>query len=63
MDLDNQIGNFVCGKEFDALIIDPEVQNSPMCLFEEDSVTDIVEKFLYLGKYDVKGKQNIIKRV
>lgn len=49
MALDDQIGNFVCGKEFDALVIDPEVPNSPMCLFEGDSITDIVEKFLYLG--------------
>ena len=48
--LDDQIGNFVCGKEFDALIIDPEVPNSPMSMFEEDSVTDVVEKFLYTGK-------------
>ena len=50
MALDDKIGNFVCGKEFDALLIDTDVPNSPMCLFEEDTMTDIVEKFLYLGK-------------
>ena len=43
------IGNFACGKEFDALVVDPEIQNSPMDVFEEDSALDVVEKFLYTG--------------
>ena len=51
MALDKKIGNFECGKEFDALIVDPDVQGSPMNNFEEDTVLDVVEKFLYTGKY------------
>ena len=49
MALDKQIGNFVCGKEFDALIVDPDVKCSPMNIFDEDTVSDVVEKFLYTG--------------
>ena len=53
MALDKKIGNFECGKEFDALIVDPDVQGSPMNSFEEDTALDVVEKFLYTGRYSV----------
>ena len=59
MALDKKIGNFKCGKEFDALIVDPDVQGSPMNSFEEDTALDVVEKFLYTGRYSVI-KQDVL---
>ena len=50
MGLENVIGNFEVGKEFDALRINPSVANSPFDLFQRDTVLDTVQKFLYLGK-------------
>ena len=53
MALDKKIGNFECGKEFDALIVDPDVQGSPMNIFKQDTALEVVEKFLYTGRYSV----------
>eukprot|EP00455_Lapot_gusevi_P008336 TRINITY_DN1361_c0_g1_i6.p1 TRINITY_DN1361_c0_g1~~TRINITY_DN1361_c0_g1_i6.p1 ORF type:complete len:353 (-),score=104.65 TRINITY_DN1361_c0_g1_i6:203-1261(-) len=47
--MENQIGNFLVGKDFDALIINPCSATSPFDIFEADSRTDIFEKFLYMG--------------
>uniref|UniRef100_H3ATH0 Guanine deaminase n=1 Tax=Latimeria chalumnae TaxID=7897 RepID=H3ATH0_LATCH len=51
--LDNIIGNFEVGKEFDAVLIKPNVPASPFDVFAEDSceniAKDIIQKFIYLG--------------
>ena len=48
--LGDKIGNFVVGKQFDALRINPCVDNSPFDIFEKDTVNDVIQKFFYLGK-------------
>ncbi|KAL3846814.1 hypothetical protein ACJMK2_017768 [Sinanodonta woodiana] len=47
--LEDKIGNFVVGKEFDALLIDVEAVGSPLDVFKEDTLEDVVEKFMYRG--------------
>ncbi|XP_066021752.1 guanine deaminase-like isoform X2 [Pocillopora verrucosa] len=47
--LDDKIGNFKVGKDFDALLIDVEVPDSPFDCFDADDSKDAVQKFLYLG--------------
>lgn len=47
--LDNQIGNFKPGKEFDALIIETAGDHSPFDVFPKDTVEDLVQKFIFLG--------------
>lgn len=47
--LQDTIGNFIAGKEFDAQIIDPYVTNSPFDVFEADTIKDIFQKFIFLG--------------
>ncbi|XP_067424564.1 guanine deaminase isoform X2 [Emydura macquarii macquarii] len=47
--LDDVIGNFEVGKEFDALLINPKASDSPFDLFAADTFEDIIQKFLYLG--------------
>ena len=65
MALDDKIGNFVVGKEFDALVIDLEARNvgqKPLLLdekqetacanldiFDHDDHLAVFEKFIYLG--------------
>ncbi|CAG8534352.1 28457_t:CDS:2, partial [Racocetra persica] len=50
VNLENVIGNFIIGKEFDALLIDPEAEGSPMQIFDEiDTIDRIFEKFIFLG--------------
>ncbi|CAG8734313.1 18443_t:CDS:1, partial [Racocetra fulgida] len=50
VNLENVIGNFIVGKEFDALLIDPEAEGSPMQIFDEiDTIDRIFEKFIFLG--------------
>ncbi|XP_059175126.1 guanine deaminase-like [Physella acuta] len=49
MGLDDKLGNFEVGKEFDALVIDPEVHNSPFDIFNTDSLEDIIQKFIFIG--------------
>ncbi|CAG8567485.1 11014_t:CDS:2 [Acaulospora colombiana] len=58
LNLENVIGNFEVGKEFDALLIDPESHQSPINLFEgiDDDVERVFEKFLFLG-----DERNILK--
>ncbi|KAK9717628.1 hypothetical protein K7432_006064 [Basidiobolus ranarum] len=45
----NTLGNFVVGKQFDALIVDPLACNSPIDLFQHDDVKTIFEKFINNG--------------
>lgn len=48
--LDDIIGNFEVGKEFDALLIEPGVTRSKFVVVSNfDTVQDIVEKFIFLG--------------
>ncbi|KAK7484269.1 hypothetical protein BaRGS_00024518 [Batillaria attramentaria] len=42
-------GNFEPGREFDALVIDPEVKDTPLDLFTCDTADTVVHKFLYTG--------------
>nr|CAG8441123.1 15650_t:CDS:2 [Entrophospora candida] len=51
VNLQNVIGNFIIGKEFDALWVDPEAKNSPLDIFDDidDALERIFEKFLFLG--------------
>ncbi|XP_058682299.1 guanine deaminase [Poecile atricapillus] len=47
--LDDVIGNFEVGKEFDALLINTKASDSPFDLFSADDFEDTLQKFLYLG--------------
>ncbi|KNC82283.1 guanine deaminase [Sphaeroforma arctica JP610] len=47
--MDDTLGTFEVGKQFDALRVNPDVEGSPFDLYEGDTVSDIVQKFLYLG--------------
>ncbi|KAK3791879.1 hypothetical protein RRG08_026782 [Elysia crispata] len=56
MGISDQIGNFEVGKQLDALVIDPEVDQSPFDVFSTDSREDIIQKFLFVG-----DDRNIVK--
>lgn len=47
--LDDKIGNFQVGKDFDALVIDAEARDSHFDCFEADNIEDVIQKFLMLG--------------
>ena len=49
--LSDKIGNFVVGKDFDALRVNGCVPFSPYDVFWHDSVEDIILKFLHIGEY------------
>ncbi len=49
--LEKTIGNFVVGKSFDALVIDPYANDSPLDIFNHDSFMDTFQKFIFLGIY------------
>ncbi|XP_069103656.1 guanine deaminase-like [Argopecten irradians] len=49
LDMDDIIGNFEVGKEFDALIIDPKAPTSVIDVFENDTIEDVIQKFVFLG--------------
>lgn len=57
LSLGSRIGNFVVGKEFDALLIDINPPTNTFDTFQWDSFDDILSKFLYLG-----DDRNILKR-
>ena len=42
-------GNFLPGKEFDALLIETKAPGSPFDVFDDDTVEDMFQKFIYLG--------------
>src|SRR6185369_16934941 len=50
VNLQNVIGNFVVGKEFDALWVDLEAKNAPIGIFDDidDDLERIFEKFIFL---------------
>jgi len=48
LSIDNKIGNFMVGKEFDALVIDLFAKDSPLDVFDED-FENLFEKFIFLG--------------
>lgn len=49
LNLDDKIGNFVAGKEFDALIVDMNVSNSSADYLHKCSAIELLQKFVYLG--------------
>lgn len=63
MELDDMIGNFEVGKEFDAILVNTQVENTPIDIFDHDSVETQFEKYLFVGddrnneKIYVQGKE------
>lgn len=63
MELDDKIGNFEVGKEFDAILVNTQVENTPIDVFDHDSVETQFEKYLFVGddrnneKIYVQGKE------
>ncbi|RIA99300.1 hypothetical protein C1645_747370 [Glomus cerebriforme] len=64
VNLDKIIGNFLIGKEFDALLVDADAYQSPLDVFDDlDDIERIFEKFIFLGdernlkSVYVKGKK------
>ena len=47
--MENQIGNFEPGKEFDALVIDLASTNSPIDNFREYSLDEQLQRLIYSG--------------
>jgi len=47
--IENQVGNFLAGKEFDAIRIDPNVVGGPFDLYGYESKKELIEKFVFLG--------------
>lgn len=60
LQMDNIIGNFTIGKEFDALVINLNCQNSPVDFYNELPLPEKVQKFIYLGD-DRNIKQVYVK--
>ncbi|KAI9925290.1 hypothetical protein ASPWEDRAFT_120272 [Aspergillus wentii DTO 134E9] len=62
MGLEGRVGNFEVGKEFDALVVDVDVDGVMAPVEEEDSPEDVLEKFLMtgddrnIGQVYVKGR-------
>eukprot|EP01029_Cantina_marsupialis_P016066 TRINITY_DN3567_c0_g2_i1.p1 TRINITY_DN3567_c0_g2~~TRINITY_DN3567_c0_g2_i1.p1 ORF type:complete len:440 (+),score=171.04 TRINITY_DN3567_c0_g2_i1:51-1370(+) len=46
--MDN-VGNFMPGKQFDALVVDVNATNSPIDMFPGQSVDDCFQKFIFIG--------------
>ncbi|KAG0366763.1 hypothetical protein BGX24_003547 [Mortierella sp. AD032] len=63
MGLENTIGNFEVGKEFDAILVNASSDNSPVDIFDHDTVETSFEKYLFVGddrnheKIFVQGKE------
>ncbi|KAB0804740.1 hypothetical protein PPYR_01710 [Photinus pyralis] len=49
LSMDDKIGNFEVGKEFDALIVDLDVQNGPVDIFGEHTALELFQKFIFTG--------------
>lgn len=47
--LDDKIGNFEVGKEFDALVVDMNVDNSSAHYFDNCTALELLQKFVFLG--------------
>ena len=48
--LGQKCGHFEPGREFDGLVIDPDVTDSPLDLFTLDTMEHVIHKFLYTGE-------------
>ncbi|KAF8966201.1 hypothetical protein BGZ46_000413 [Entomortierella lignicola] len=63
MELEDTIGNFEVGKEFDAILVNTNVDNSPVDVFDHDTIETKFEKYLFVGddrnneKIFVQGKE------
>ncbi|KAG0244386.1 hypothetical protein B0O80DRAFT_448968 [Mortierella sp. GBAus27b] len=63
MELQDTIGNFEVGKEFDAILVNTTADNSPVDVFDHDDVESKFEKYLFVGddrnheKIYVQGKE------
>ncbi|KAG0367985.1 hypothetical protein BGZ54_002883 [Gamsiella multidivaricata] len=63
MELQDTIGNFEVGKEFDAILVNTSVENSPVDVFDHDCIETQFEKYLFVGddrnneKIFVQGKE------
>ncbi|XP_075135205.1 guanine deaminase isoform X1 [Leptodactylus fuscus] len=49
LSIDHITGSFEVGKEFDALLINPEAKDSPFEVFSHLSKAELLQRFLYLG--------------
>lgn len=49
VNLEDSIGNFEVGKKFDALVVDVHTDESQIDIFEDDTIDDMFQKFIYLG--------------
>lgn len=47
--MDKVVGNFLPGKKLDCLIIDVNVENSPIDVFDHETTEELFQKFLFLG--------------
>ena len=47
--IEDKVGNFMPGKDFDALVIDPLVPDCGFKVYETETPSDTLEKFLYRG--------------
>lgn len=47
--MEDLIGNFEVGKEFDSLLVDTEVPNTPLDVFDEDTAEEKIQRFLFNG--------------
>ena len=50
LNMQDKIGNFQVGKEFDAVRVSAEVEDTPYDLFLKDGFNDLLQKFFHLGE-------------
>ena len=49
LNMDKVVGNFLPGKHLDALVIDLNVPDSPVDIFDFESLSEKFQKFIYLA--------------
>lgn len=49
LSLDNKVGNFVAGKEFDAILVDVDAAGGPIDTIGFESLSELFQKFLFTG--------------
>lgn len=47
--MDEKIGNFNIGKEFDAIIVDMDIKNSSVDYFGDCTPMELLQKFVFVG--------------
>ena len=57
MNLEDKIGSFDIGKEFDAQLINLNVKNSPVDTFHMDNIDNLFQKFIFLA--DDRNVENV----